>query len=83
MEIWDSVPMKNFIVPVLNLQIGLGNYVLNNLLGFIDSDVEKLSTGEEVARNTLVELNQVIAKRQKNHQIWDVNDGVVLLHKAM
>ena len=83
MEIFDSVPVKNFIFPVLHIQIGLGNYFLRNLIYYIESKVEKLSTGEEVARNTLVELNQVIAKRQKNHQIWDVNDGVVLLHKAM
>ena len=45
--------------------------------------MEKLSTGEEGARNTLVTLNQVITKRQKNCHIWDVNDGVMLQHKAM
>ena len=50
MAIWDIVPMENFVVPVLHLQIFLGNDILNNLLGFIESDVEKLSTGEEVAR---------------------------------
>ena len=54
---WDSETVKNFIVPVLHIQIGLGNYVLSQLLGFIDSDVEKLYIGEEVARNTLVKVN--------------------------
>ena len=39
MEKWDSVPVKNVIVSVLHLQIGLGNDVLNNLIDFIDSDV--------------------------------------------
>ena len=52
MEIWDSVLVKNFIVPVLHLQIGIGNDVLSKLLDLLDSDVEKLSTGEEVTRNT-------------------------------
>ena len=51
MATWNSVPAKNFIVPVIYLQIGLGNYVLNNLIYLIDSDAEKLSTGEEVTRN--------------------------------
>ena len=60
---WDSVPVKNFIVPVLHLQIGLGNDVLNNLLDFIDYNLEKLSTSDKVAHNTLVTLNQVITKR--------------------
>ena len=83
MEMWDSVPVKNFIVLVLHIQIDLGNYVLNNLINCIDSDVERLSTVEEVAHNTMVTLNQVIAKRWQNFQIWDVNDGVMLRRKAM
>ena len=52
--------MKNFIVPVLHIQIGLVNDFLNDLLYFIESDADKLSKGEEVARNTLVTLNRVI-----------------------
>ena len=43
MEIWDSVPVKNFIVSVIHLQIDIGNDVLNSLLDFIDSGVENLS----------------------------------------
>ena len=46
MAMWDSVPVKNFIVPVLHLQIGLVNDFLINLNEFVDSDVEKLSKGE-------------------------------------
>ena len=73
-----SVPVKNFTVPVLRLQVGLGNGILNNLIGFINSDVEKFSNAEEVARNTMATLNQAIAKRGQNCQIWDFNDGVML-----
>ena len=79
---WDSVSVKNFIVPVLHLQIGIENDVLNNLTNLIDSDVEKLSKGEEVACNAMVILNQVIVKIWQNHQIWDVHAGVMLQHKA-
>ena len=77
MAMWDSVPVKIFIVLILHLQIGLGNDVLK-ILDFIDSDAEKFSTDEEVDRNTLVTLNQVITKRHQNRQIWDVDDGVML-----
>ena len=69
MEMWDIVLVKNFIDPVLHIQIGLGNDVLSNLLDLIDSYVEKLSTGDEVARNTLVKVNQVISKRRQDRQI--------------
>ena len=78
MAMWEIVQVKNFIVLVLHIQIGLSNDVLSNLLDFIDSGAEKLSTGEEVARNTLVTVNQVITKRWQDRQIWDVNDGVML-----
>ena len=60
MVMWYIVPVKNFIVPVLNLQIDLGNYFSNNLLCDIDSDVEKLSTGEEFSCHKLSTVNQLI-----------------------
>ena len=41
MAVWVSVPVKIFIVPVLHIQIGLGNDVLNDLPDFIYYDVEK------------------------------------------
>ena len=83
MVMWDSVPLKKNIVLVLHLQIGLGNYFKNNLIDLFDSDVEKLSSGEELAGNTLVTWNQFIAKIRQNLQIWGVNDGVMLRHKAI
>ena len=69
MTMWDSVPLKKNIFQVLHIQIGLVNYVKENLLDFVDSDAEKLSIGEEVPRNTLLTLNQVISKIWQNRQI--------------
>ena len=83
MAMWDSILVKNFIVPVLRLQIYLGNDVLNNLIDFIDYDVDTLYIGEEMAHITLVILNQVVAKIQQNRQIWDVNDGLMLRRKSI
>ena len=65
MEIWYIVPVKNIIVPVLCLQIGIVNDVFRKLLYFIDYDVDRLSTGDEVSRNRIVTVNQVIAKMGK------------------
>ena len=78
MVMWGSVPVNNFIVPFIHIQIGLGNYVLSNLLDFVECDVEKLSTGEEVSRNTLVTVNQVISRIHQDRQMWDVNVCVML-----
>ena len=63
---WVSVTVNNFIVLVLHLQIGFNHDDLINLIDLIDSDVEKLSTGEEVACYTLVTLNKVIEKGNNN-----------------
>ena len=78
MAMWYSVLVKNFIVPVLHLKIGLLNAVLKNFIFWVHSDVEKLSTGEKVDRNTLVTLKQVIAKIRQNRQMWDFNYCVML-----
>ena len=77
MSKWDSISVNNFIVPVICLHIGLGNNVLIKLLNFIDSNADKLSKVEELVHNTLVILNQVISKRCQDHQIWDINYGVM------
>ena len=83
MDMWDSIPVKNLIVPAIHPPIGLRNYILRNILGFVDSDVEKLSKCEEVSHSTLVTVNQVIAKRQQDRQIQDFNDDVMLQRKYM
>ena len=62
-----SVPEKNFIVLVNHPQLGIYNDDLINIIDLIDSDVTKLSTGEEVACNKLVTLNQAIAKMWQYH----------------
>ena len=80
---WGSVPVKNFIISAIHLQIGLGNGVLIKLLFFGDYDVEKLYTGEEFTSNTLVTVNQVISKKWQDHQIWDFNDGIMLRRKCI
>ena len=66
MKMWESVPLKNIAVPVMHIQIGLGNDVLRNFIYLFDYDVEKLSTGEEVSRNALVTVNQLVSKRRQD-----------------
>ena len=59
---WGSVPVKTFIVRFLHIQRGIDNYALSNIIDLIDSDVENLSTDEEVDRNIIVKINQDIEK---------------------
>ena len=63
MVMWGSVPVKTFIVQFLHIQRIIKNDALSNINYFIDSDMEKLSTGEEVDQHTLVKLNQFNEKR--------------------
>ena len=83
MAMWYSFPVNNFIIPVINIQIGHGGDFLSKLIDFIDYDVENSSIGDEVAHNTLVTDNQAIEKSQQEHQILDFNDAVMLIFKDM
>ena len=83
MEMWYSFPVNNFIIPVINIQIGHRDDFLSKLIDFIDYDVEKLSTCDEVARNTLVTSNQAIEKIHQDHKILDFNDAFMLRCKYM
>ena len=83
MVMWGSVPVKESIVPDIRIKIGLGKYALINLPYFVDSDVDRLSTGEEVAHHTLVKVYQLIVKRRHDRQIWYDNGGFMLRHKDM
>ena len=75
---WGSVPFKNFVIPFLRLQASLGGDVLSNIFYLFDYKMDKLSTDEEVARTTLVTLDQVTEKYNKTTKFG--TSMIVLFH---
>ncbi len=55
----DSVPVEDFIVPVLHTGIGIGNRLFSGIFEFIKSRIEKLSPQVIAKRNMIyaAELN--------------------------
>jgi hypothetical protein len=54
LPLFDSVPGKNYIVPVLHLLIGVGNNLLESLLEWVSEWIEKLTHREVVHRNAVI-----------------------------
>ena len=82
MEIWYSIPVEKCIVLFIHLQIGIWGVVLRNLIVFIGSNVNNLSSVEEVAKNKRMKVNQVISQRRKDLQMWGTNYGFLLQLKS-
>jgi hypothetical protein len=52
--LFGSIPVDNYIIPVLHLLINIGNNLLNSLLEWVAERVAKLSHYEVVHRNVVI-----------------------------
>ena len=57
---WDFVEVDNFICPIPHNQINLGNNSINNLLGYGNECIEKISVDKYKARNSLLLIDSSI-----------------------
>ncbi len=77
--LFDSVPVDNYIIPVLHLLIGIGNNLLNSLLEWVAERVEKLSHHEVVHRNEVIFAEARHQKFKADYDTWIENEGSLLL----
>jgi hypothetical protein len=52
--LWDCIPVKHFVYPVLHGEIGLVNDAIDALYDILDQDVEIMSNEEKTARNNFI-----------------------------
>jgi len=76
--LFDSVPVDNYIIPVLHLLIGIGNNLLNSLLEWVAERVEKLSHHEVVHRNEVIFAEARHQKFKADYDTWIENEGITL-----
>ena len=50
--LFDAVPVSNFVVPILHLEIGVGNKMLDTFMEWIDERVELITDEERQARES-------------------------------
>ena len=72
--IWECVELDNYICPVLHNQINLGNNVLYNLLDDGDDFIEKLSSKEIIARNSLTVIDASNDEKIALRQDFDISE---------
>jgi hypothetical protein len=62
--LFDAVPIKNYIVSVLHIIIGIGNSLVDILFDWVEWRIEKLTPAEVTNRNSMMyaEVQLVQAK---------------------
>lgn len=70
---WPSIDPENYIIPILHLSIGLGNYVIKAMLDWINLEIVEISEEEVVVRNTLSTTMTSIAEKRKERDEWDAS----------
>ncbi len=78
LPLFDSVPIQNYIVPVLHILIGVGNALVNTLYEFVDERIEKLPEQLIVARNNINTAQINLDDAQADYDDWMQNDGISL-----
>ena len=72
MELLSIVEIDHFIYPILYVEIGLGNCLLNTLCDWIDYTIEEITDDERNERKNLV--SQTILVEQAKQDLEDFDD---------
>jgi hypothetical protein len=76
--LFDSVPIENYIVPVLHILIGVGNSLVNAVFEFVDERIERLPEQLVVARNNINTAEIKLDDAEADYNDWLQNDGITL-----
>jgi hypothetical protein len=76
--LFDSVPIENYIVPVLHILIGVGNSLVNAVFEFVDERIERLLEQLVVARNNINTDELNLDDAEADYNDWLQNDGITL-----
>jgi hypothetical protein len=76
--LFDSVPIENYIVPVLHILIGVGNSLVNAVFEFVDERIERLPEQLVVARNNINTAEINLDDAEADYNDWLQNDGITL-----
>ncbi len=78
LPLFDSILVKNYIIPVLHLLIGIGNNSLDGFLEWISERVEKLIHREVVQRNAVIYAEARYQNYKTDYDKWIEKEGIML-----
>jgi hypothetical protein len=71
---WSSIPLENYVVPLLLTLIGICNQMLARFCGIVNEYIERLSSDEVNTQRKIQILDQLIKDKTKERQEWDQTD---------
>ena len=81
-ELFECVDVVQYIYPILHSEIGLGNYILNAFLTWVDYRIEMVSEEEMEKRKLFATLIEEMEEKESDLVEFNNNGGRMLLdHK--
>jgi hypothetical protein len=70
------IPLKNYMVPLLHCEIGIGNQLLDKLHDIIDEHIENYGPEDASTRSSIPVLRNIISSTTTLRDAWDASaDG--------
>jgi hypothetical protein len=71
---WLFIPLLNYLVPLLDCLIVIGNQLLNKLRAIINEHIAEYSPGKEAIHASISVLKNIIADTAKERDEWDESE---------
>jgi hypothetical protein len=81
--LFDAIPIRNYILSMLHIIIGVGNSLVDFMFEWIESRVEQLTNEEVAARNSLLYAMIKQEKAKEIYETWIENDGMAIVQKRL
>ena len=70
---WPSIEPEMYIIPILHLSIGLGNYIIAAIFDWINQDIVQISEDEQRVRNSLSATARLLFETREERNAWDAS----------
>ncbi len=66
--VWDFIEPSHYVVPILHIEIGLVNNVMDNFYDWVEDHVEAATPEEKMCRNKMILMDTELRKAQEKAQ---------------
>ena len=66
--VWDIIEPSHYVVPILHIEIGLVNNVMDNFYDWVEDHVEAATPEEKMCRNKMILMDTELRKAQEKAQ---------------
>ncbi len=70
LPLFDSVPIENYIVPVLHILIGVGSTLVNAVFEFADEHIERLPEQLVIVQNNINTAESNLDDAEADYNDW-------------